>query len=184
MNGIPHTRALVAALRDGRKQQTRRIVNNLARPCMYKADQTYYVREVLVNVTGYAYYEDGMPVMQADAPEQPLRWRWQRSRIAARFCPEVAARGWVVVAQIRREPLHALTDADALAEGVIRHDQTGYARHAGYARAIFAAYWDLLYPQVPWASNPLVDVLMYQRVWFTDLGVVWCEDQDQRTKER
>lgn len=49
---------------------------------------------------------------------QPLAWPWRVRVLPARYCPAWAVRHRIRILDIRREPLSAITDADAAREGI------------------------------------------------------------------
>jgi hypothetical protein len=84
-------------------------------------------------------------------------------RRSGRFLPDAFVRDRVRVTAIRQEPLQALTEADARAEGV---GCACLARCTCSARAAFAALWDRLHGKVPgerWADDPPVTVVSFDR---------------------
>ena len=98
---------------------------------------------------------------------------WGKTRVAIHL-PRWAARIELDVSAVRAEPLQAITEADALAEGVERVDgRPGWFRFgdrtsfvvAPSAVAAFAGGWDLINSDsAPWASNPWVWAISFRRV--------------------
>jgi hypothetical protein len=71
--------------------------------------------------------------------------------------PRWACRLELVVTGVRVERLHAITDEDARAEGIVRGD---FANH----REDFASLWELINgKRAPWASNPWVWVVSFRQ---------------------
>lgn len=84
-------------------------------------------------------------------------------RRSGRFLPDAFVRDRVRVTAIRREPLQALTEADARAEGV---GCACLARCTCSARDAFAALWDSLHGKIPgerWIDDPEITVLTFAR---------------------
>lgn len=78
--------------------------------------------------------------------------------------------------QVRVEPLHAITDSDAILEGVALHESGGYwvpgfghpNKDFPYLtrttpRDMFAALWDALHGSGAWLQNPDVVVLRFDK---------------------
>lgn len=89
--------------------------------------------------------------------------------------PRWASRLTLAVAEVRRQPLHAITDDDAEAEGMARHADGGWwcpgvqhpnrdFPHLSRAtpREMFAALWDVLHGAGEWLRNPEVVALTFK----------------------
>lgn len=81
---------------------------------------------------------------RANGEAQPGRGRW-RSPL---HMPRAFSRISTTILEVRREPLHSITEAGAQAEGFA-------------SRAEFAAYWDRLHGPGAWDQNPDVLVLRW-----------------------
>lgn len=104
--------------------------------------------------------------------------RWRNSR----FMPRWASRLTIEIKSVRVERLHKITEADAVAEGIVapRCTQCGYTRadcsfHMDHglcghpdpqaAAEVFASSWDVINgKRAPWASNPWVRVVTFKRL--------------------
>src|SRR6185436_3935822 len=76
-------------------------------------------------------------------------WGWQRPVQIARYCPTRCARLFSLVREVRVEPLNAITEEQAIAEGMARGRLGGFVDPgeedaAEYATAVraFAATWN------------------------------------------
>jgi len=81
--------------------------------------------------------------------------------------PRWASRITILVQEVRREHLQAITEADALAEGMQEPSLRGIGRELAQAawseRQVFQRFWDHLHGADAWAANPEV-VAMAGRV--------------------
>jgi len=206
--------AMVRAILDGRKTQTRRVITpqphkNVARfvrslaragwleeydngdplgvftggkpvtwtqtgkpyKCRYgEAGDRLYVREALKWTDGLAYYADD----EAVAPERipPDFTRTIRDFITSQFMTRWASRITLEITKIRAERLHEISESDALAEGMRRHDASGVfsigADIACYATArdAFGHGWDSINKKrgFPWSMNPFCWVIEFKKL--------------------
>lgn len=147
----------------GRKRQTRRTVGN-SRKCPYGiVGDRLWVREWWIPEHRSCY---GMPsgkfrtavesgserlLYRADHPKLSVDARWRNPL----FMPRWASRLTLEITAIRKEPLHAITPEDVLAEGC------GSDRWEEYA-----VLWDHLNARrdFDWESNPDVWVLEFKVV--------------------
>jgi hypothetical protein len=151
--------ALIRALLDGDKTQTRRPVRAGydRRPCPFgEPGDGLWVRESWAgdDLSGVAFRADhpAWPSFRGDGeqPDSPWRPSIHMPRWASRLSLEVTA--------VRVEPLQALTEPDATAEGI------GEPPWGARAEA-YATLWDTLNAaRAPWSSNPLVWVVSFRRV--------------------
>ena len=155
--------AMVRAILEGRKTQTRRLTkenfvrenpiakgyfeNEAGAPVRPPArvGDLIYVRETWAKTAG------GEIVYNAEwavAPVNPAVFRWRPSL----HMPKAAARIWLEVTGVRAEPLQHITVRDAAAEG------------CGTMRD-FPRVWDACYGKTPysWKSNPFVWVVEFRR---------------------
>lgn len=108
-------------------------------------------------------------------PRLHAAWRWKNSGLPSRFCPAWASRYRIEVTALRVERLRDITDDDAKAEGFplgpvpARITIDGKTRRgtacAFDARAGFLQTWAALHGHDSVASNPLVRVVTFRRVW-------------------
>lgn len=106
-----------------------------------------------------AVFLDDYPL--SDFVEPPTKWHWKCDVLSSMMMPTAFGRTIVRYTDIHPERLQSITDEDALAEGV---QLTGITRYAGEARDAYAALWDRLYPKTPWASNPWVWALKWEKL--------------------
>lgn len=186
MKRIPFVEEMRAARRAGRKTQTRRVGR-----CPYRVGDVLGIGEPHVlhiersgSLPGaqlVCQYDDGtIRKIQIANDDEALRWQkkvtvgvkddgWEMggTRRSGRFLPDAFVRDRIRVTAIRREPLQALTEADAFAEGMRcscgHHD--ALCGSSGLI-AQFAALWDSLHGKVPgerWIDNPPVTVVSFDR---------------------
>lgn len=180
---------MVRAILGGRKTQTRRIVNARVAPwlldpahgwddayvldpgnellarCPYGAPGgRLWVRETWARLTGNGH----RIVYRADGDDPRLGWDDDPSTRRPRMTwtpsihmPRWASRITLEVTDVRVERLQAITEEDAVAEGVARHVE-GATRGA---RTAFASLWDSLNGErTPWSTNPWVWVVGFRRL--------------------
>lgn len=81
------------------------------------------------------------------------------------FMPRWASRITIEVVSVRVQRLQEISDADAVAEGVVSNRGDGETWYAGKARAIFEHGWDWINcDRAPWASNPWVWCITFRRI--------------------
>ena len=171
---------MVLALLAGRKTQTRRLATSpLARA---EPGDRLWVRENFWHAPahmgfdrthgahGHVAYSAG-PGMTADA-EDRARAYGVKQRPSIRM-PRWASRLTLVVTEVRRQSLVDITDADALAEGVVevrQPDRDGYRHFAvpgtvdrewPTPRAAFAGLWERLHGPQSWMAETWVVALSF-----------------------
>lgn len=146
-------------------------------PCPYGAPgETLWVRETWAYYGGneYLYQRDRSAVMYRatwdDDPRRPLRNlgeplghdRWRTSI----HMPRWASRLSLLVKSVRVERLQEISDSDVFAEGLQSWVDDGNRKGGdGDVRSTFAALWDSINAKShPWASNPWVWVVEFERV--------------------
>jgi len=138
---------MVQAILAGRKTQTRRIRTNA------QAGDLLWVKETWGNNAEYGYYYNngGKYFFKAseNIPEKDIRWK------PSIFMPREACRLFLRVLDVRTEQAHALTEADAKAEGVEKD---------GSYRFAFSRLWDTLNEKrgFGWDTNPIVKVITFE----------------------
>jgi len=98
------------------------------------------------------------PYYRADCAHEMSGLRWRPSIHMPRWVCRLRLR----VTSVRVEQLHDISEADAMAEGVgpLGVDEDDYTHVAK-----FRALWESIYgARFPWASNPLVWVLGFERI--------------------
>lgn len=165
--------AMVRAILEGRKTQTRRLVKpqppstarskkpwcsveDLLKACPYGvAGDRLWVRETFAN-NGYElfYRADGV-ALPPRMPSGPAKWK------PSIFMPRAACRLVLEVTAVRVERLQEISGGDAWAEGV------SDGPRPSLAIACYRRLWDSLNAKrAPWASNPWVWVLTFSRPSF------------------
>ncbi len=162
---------MVQALLGGRKTQTRRLATSPLR--RVQAGDRLWVRETFATTNDLAMSTNDV-IWRADEgnADWPHGWR------PAIHMPRWASRLTLQVEAVRVEPLHALTDSDAEAEGVVwesadppfyyvpgiwPHSITGVEISDG-AAASYRKLWEYLHGGASWQANPDVLVLSFQKV--------------------
>lgn len=94
---------------------------------------------------------------RADYHNKSVAWRWRPSI----HMPRAASRITLRVTSVRVERLQEISEQDAAAEGVSKADVTGWISY----RTSFPLLWDSINAErAPWASNPWVWVVAFERV--------------------
>lgn len=132
------------ANRDGRKSQTRRVIDpqiewqedifqrrktgtidqftysEFMDTCPYgKAGDFCYMREPLYHgFGGVAYYRDDLTMVRHALTGEPITWRWKKDILTSIFMPREAARSIYQYASIDVEHVQEISRDDARAEGV------------------------------------------------------------------
>ena len=176
--------AMVGALLDGSKTQTRRAVKGgvtdydgaLARDsvCPYgRPGDQLWVREAIRwageadGITASTYAADGALTV-ADA------WPWKRVFLPSMHCPRGLSRIQLEVTGIRVERLQDISEADAIAEGIeqLESPHAGVALYRDYAAGhdstvspihSYTTLWEKINGTSSWAANPLVWVVEFKR---------------------
>lgn len=158
---------MVLALLAGRKVQTRRLASSPLASC--RPGDRLWVRENIIKTpAGPAYAADGGEHYGAGG------------RLPITPCihmPRALSRLTLVVTNVRRQRLQAITEADALAEGIvsepvgesprfhvpcIKHPNPDFPELSrGTAREMFAALWDTIHGSGQWLADPEVVALTF-----------------------
>lgn len=169
---------MVRALLAGTKRQTRRLATSPLRRC--EVGDRLWVREaVQVTGDGVAYSADAH--MAYDVAENhvyhPGRDLWlkkARSDLRAVGVPSIHMPRWasrltLTVEAVRVEPLQAISEADAIAEGIewpIKTWSLGGINYPSWLRPseIYQRLWDSLHtaPGERWDDNPDVGALTFR----------------------
>lgn len=187
----PMVQALIAGAMPPRKTQTRRLLPTGRKPRI-KAGDRIYVRESFrvspeacegwphkvepcpgwidyaAGGSHYCHAPDYLSVLKAfgrvaiDWDNLPHRWH------SARYMPRWCSRLFLTVTDVRVQQLQDITEADALAEGIVEYEPTDedpaeYSFVEGgdiwsSARGAYAALWSTLHrdPETRWEDNPQV----------------------------
>jgi hypothetical protein len=176
---------MVRAILEGRKTQTRRVLNPQPSGRIDRTLRRYgntgdrlWVKETFTP----DFFGAGLPAYRADChPDadhfKPEGIKWT----SGRFMPKRSARLWLEIGTVRVERLHEITEADARAEGFpLTHPIKARRTVRGLdgrvtrdtvdlvdftARGGFAHAWDAINgKRAPWATNPYVWVISFNRV--------------------
>lgn len=161
--------AMVRAILDGTKTETRRLEDNPQAARIQPGDMLW-VRETFRPVN--LWEEDPRTRYRADEPEAGGPWR------PAIHMPRAASRILLHVTAVRVEALMDLDERGAKAEGIVEvrePDKDGMrhfcvpgmdyviGRHPT-ARKAYQALWDYINPLYPWTSDPVVRVIQFEKV--------------------
>jgi len=80
------------------------------------------------------------------------------------FMPRWASRITLEVTGVRVERLHAITEEDARAEGVVAPNDAGHCWPDGQPRRVFADLWRQINGAESWDANPWVWVVSFKRL--------------------
>jgi hypothetical protein len=174
---------MVRAILEGRKTQTRRVVNpqpagEWATPgrtaCPYgKPGDRLWVREAFMLVGGG---DPGTPIYRANWSEDARRRGLQNipANEPKGWTPSIHMPRWVSrilleVTGVRVEPLHDISQADAIAEGGPPSHPSidAVSREFGYddfPRSWYAQLWEEINGADSWAANPWVWIVEFQRI--------------------
>lgn len=165
--GIIFSSEMVNAILDGRKTQTRRVVNMNSGICKYgMVGDLLYVKEAWEHST------------------HPLHKKWR----SPRFMPKSAARIWLEITDICIEKLQDISKEDALAEGIETRypDKEFMNTHHSFSEDVlcfkdyktngweqsiifrekhsFASLWQSIKGEESWYANPWVWVIKFKRI--------------------
>jgi len=176
----PSVRALLA----GRKTQSRLLANKLRKARLQRAGapdsvrltpsswrdtnigDRFWVRESLGwDKTGERlfYRADGAPVLAAPPSGQAIR----ATQLSALYMPRWASRLILTVSRVRIEPIQAMSEEDAIAEGIRRLPDGSYmaddfdSETYPSAALVYAHRWSAFHsrPGTRWEDNPEVVVV-------------------------
>lgn len=171
---------MVRAILEGRKSQTRRLANR--RAAIVHPGDRLWVRESWRAAEAH----DRLPprdieresaVVYYEADQLKSAWELGKLRPGIHM-PRWASRLTLEVEAVRIEPLQAISEADAIAEGVhliaawntegpnfymIKTSAIGSINQPT-ARETFSLFWQHLNGEESWAANPEVVVITFRRV--------------------
>lgn len=174
---------LVPLVLSGRKTVTRRGLTALRR---YAPGQVVAVGEAIVpgDLGATVRYRSDQALVRDWRPvaigNPPAAWTWRTRVLAGTYLPAWAARGFLVITDVREDDASRLADADAILEGAVPLDggRWSLAPHlphlaAASPREAFCAYWTHLHgaPPVPGVLGTriafrLIDVAEGRRALF------------------
>lgn len=172
---------MVLALIEGRKRQTRRLASSPLRRC--EPGDRLWVRETFRRWQGSAsgktacYVADGVWLDHGSGwTGKPEGITWCTPATPSIHMPRWASRLTLIVEAARIEPLQAITEADAIAEGCVWDDAKSSFWVPGVehpnkdfpylsrptAREMYAALWDTIHGSGEWLKNPEVVALTFR----------------------
>lgn len=193
-HGISFSPDMIRALLDGRKTQTRRITPRKIEPgdrIWVKEALTYEVfdrgrssdirRPACYAVDGVYVWATKAAVSSMTIFNEPVAlYTWKNKALPAMFMPKWAARIWLEVTEVRMERLQDISEEDAIAEGIVPHPvKQGFPARTGHIdiikknstygvhstlKSCYAHLWNSLHPDVPYSSNPTVQVITFKRI--------------------
>lgn len=180
--GILFSDEMVRAILDGRKTQTRRAVKRApsgVHACHWSGSY-WALRDEGGGCTckriacPYGWVGDRLWVREAwqhgDSPSRPMIYRAtdiDRVPVGMKWKPGIHlhranARITLEVTEVRAQRLHDISDEDARAEGVPRHD--GSVRAGENHRAEYACLWNRINGEGAYEANPWVWAITFKRV--------------------
>jgi len=146
--------------------------------CRYDIGDRLWVKEMLEHSnrgTPTRYAADGCPVMRDG---ESIDWPFRKSPLPAIFMPRWASRINLEIVGLRPERLQEITEEDAKAEGIERHEDSGHnifwfevaGQYHGNIQDVtaiksYAKLWDSINTKrgYSWESNPWVWVITFPR---------------------
>lgn len=177
--GVIYSAAMVRSLIEGRKTQTRRLDSSPLASC--QPGDRLWVRETWRTLQKWddlkpRHLADDIDKIDYAADGYPRNhlWAWGKNRPPI-FLPRWASRLTLIVTEVRHHHLQNISDADAIAEGVVHDRDKGFwvpgvdhpNRDFPYlsrptAREMYAALWDTLHGSGEWLGNPGVVALTFR----------------------
>lgn len=176
-HGIIMSAPMVQALLAGRKTQTRRLATSPLRRCV--AGDQLWVREcgnwkICTEVAPNDGQAHGFVWYAADGDKSGLSFFGGKMRPSIHM-PRWASRLTLTLIDVRIQSLQALTDEDAIAEGIVEHETCGWhvpglphplkefpILSRSTPREMYAALWDTLHGSGEWLGNPDVVALTFE----------------------
>lgn len=172
--GILFSAPMVRALLDGRKTMTRRLAfradGKLTIWQKVRPNDRLWVRETWKPHSLYAGWKprdipQSNVFYRADDVYAPSNTRW----VPAIHMPLWASRLTLTVTAVKVEPAQAISEADALAEGIFwsdtwdgySSDDEGRHYHSGDPAKSFAGLWMTLHGDESWFANPDVVAMSF-----------------------
>ena len=103
-------------------------------------------------------------------------WPWKRSYLPPMHCPRGLSRMDLEITEVRVERLQDISEADAMAEGIIAHRKGGWhteqppagiegSNHFGFktARDAYGVLWESINGPGSWDANPWVWAVSFKR---------------------
>ena len=175
---LPLMPDMVRAYYEGRKTQTRRVLNRnklyngfafddprIVRACPYgQPGDRLWIRETLVRRGDYVRYECDQDLVLIDG--EPLIWPWKVGKLPSRYMPRWACRSRAELVAVRVERVQDISEADAWAEGA--HTIARRLPYSGddLGRMAFSGLWEQINgPRgYGWDSNPWAWALTFKRI--------------------
>lgn len=167
--GIIFSAPMVCALIAGRKTQTRRLATSPLRRC--QPGDRLWVRERCRTYESVDSRNPHEVRYHVDGDEMRLPagvGHWNSKPRPSIHMPRWASRLTLIVDAVRVEPLQAITEADALAEGTqeptLRDLCPDLAQAAWSERQVYSRLWNHLHGAESWNANPDVVALTFRVV--------------------
>ncbi len=142
----------------------------------YQVGEVVYIKEAFWEDSGDIYFKMDFPNFPNDMPTNMFfeKGKWK----SPLFLPEIFARDFLQIVDVRAERLQEITEIDAIAEGI----QVMQGTHQSFARNTFGrleltgapepytaryhyeALWDSINKEYPWASNCWVWRYEFERI--------------------
>lgn len=148
---------------DGTKTQTRRPVKQGQEKCPYgEVGDLLWVKEQYAHLYGDIYEYKSTFCQPDNQPMVNIKW------VSSRFMPKKAARVWLEILDVKKEPLNSISEEDAKAEGPKQLEilQSTGVNFAHIWRTSFCSLWDSIYEKkgLGWDTNPTCWAITFKRV--------------------
>ncbi len=119
----------------------------------YQADEIIYIKEAFWEDNGDIYFKSDFPNFPTGQPTNMFfeKGKWK----SPLFLPEIFARYFIKITDIRPERLQEITPEDAVNEGAEYMPPADVRMERLTAsQIVFAGYWDSINPKSKWETNP------------------------------
>jgi hypothetical protein len=174
---ISFSPAMVQAIQENRKTQTRRIANNLGKPPYEKSDRLWVQENYRLSKDGDKYwceYDDGAKKLVNLSTAELTKLRKRKTphfkKQPGRFMYRSCSRILLEVTDVYSEQLQNISDEDAIAEGIEKISETQYRNYVEttyplvYPFASFHSLWQSIYGAKSWLDNPFVWVIKFKQL--------------------
>jgi hypothetical protein len=188
--GVIFSGPMIRRLLAGDKTQTRRLATSplrrVAAGDRLWARENWRAEELPDGLDGVRYQVDDAFAPIENTRDAADAWLAATRRPAGRWRPSIHMPRWasrltLIVDEVRFQAVGAISESDALAEGIVPDDKKGFwvpgVEHPNKdfpwlsrstAREMYAAFWDTLHGSGEWLTNPSVVALTF-RVQFCNI---------------
>lgn len=177
---ISFSPAMVQAIQESTKTQTRRIANNPGKPPYEKSNRLWVQENYRLLKDGDKYwceYDDGTKKLVNLSTAELTKLRKRKTphfkRQPGRFMYKSCTRLWLEVEEVLVERLQDISDEDAIAEGIEVIEDNGMTFYRNYVKAefqliypcsSFQSLWESIHGSDSWLDNPFVWVIKFKRL--------------------